>query len=61
MDCFIVLIGGKYVPKMKDIVEKVDIVSEQLAMEPFVYFAEKTDIPPNTPIAIVNDNIIQIT
>ena len=56
MDCFIVLIGGKYVPRIKDIVRKVDIVSKQLVIKPSVYYAEKTDltIPEDTPVAIVN-------
>ena len=54
------MIGGKYVPRMKDIVKKVDIVTEQLEMEPSVYYAEKTDvtIPADTPEAIVNNNNI---
>ena len=61
-DCFIVMIGGKYVPRIKDIVRKVDIVSEQLEMKPALFYAEKTDltIPANTTVAIVNANIIQI-
>ena len=61
-DCFIVMIGGKYVPRIKDIVRKVDIVSEQLEMQPAVYYAEKTDlpIPEDTPVSIVNVNIIKI-
>ena len=61
-DYFIVMIGGKYVPRIKDVVRKVDIVSEQLKMKPAVYYAEKTDltIPADTPVAIVNDNIIAI-
>ena len=60
-DCFIVMIGGRYVPRIKDIVRKVDIVSEQLEMKPAVYYAEKTDlaIPADTPVAIVNDSNIE--
>ena len=49
-------------PRMKDIVRKVDIVSEQLKIQPSVYYAEKTDltIPEDTSVAIVNDIIIEI-
>ena len=41
--CFLVMVGGKYIPQMNDIVEKVEALSEHLSIKPLIYFAEKTE------------------
>ena len=57
--CFVVLVGGKFVKRMDDIVRKVDYITSQLAIKLVTYFAEKTEVMPvvdldNLP-AIVRD------
>ena len=57
--CFVILVGGKFVKRMDDIVRKVDYITSQLAIKLVTYFAEKTGIMPvvdldNSP-AIVRD------
>ena len=42
-NCFLVFIGGEYVNKVNEIVEKVDRVTEGLVTRPSVYFTEETD------------------
>ena len=59
--CFVVLVGGKFVRRMDDIVRKVDYITSQLAIKLVTYFAEKTEVMPvvnldNSP-AIVRDYI----
>ena len=58
--CFVVLVGGKFVKRMDDIVRKVDYITSQLAIKLVTYFAEKTEAMPvvvldNAP-AIVRDS-----
>ena len=57
--CFVILVGGKYVKRLDDIVRKVDFITSQLAIKLVTYFAEKTEVMPvvdldNSP-AIVRD------
>ena len=57
--CFVVLVGGKFVKRMDDIVRMVDYITAQLAIKLVTYFAEKTEVMPmvdldNSP-AIVRD------
>ena len=57
--CIVVLVGGKFVKRMDDIVRKVDYLTSQLALKFVTYFAEKTDFMPlvdldNSP-AVVGD------
>ena len=57
--CFVILVGGKFVKRMDDIVRKVDYITSQLAIKLVTYFAEKTEVIPvvdldNSP-AIVRD------
>ena len=57
--CFVVLVGGKYVKRMDDIVRMVDNITSQLAIKLVTYFAEKTEVMPlvdlNHSPAIVKD------
>ena len=45
-NCFLVFIGGEYVNKVNEIVEKVDRVTEGLVTRPSVYFTEETGKKP---------------
>ena len=60
--CFVVLVGGKYVKRMDDIVRKVDYITSQLAIKLVTYFAEKTGVLPfvdldNLPAIVGNLHI----
>ena len=44
--CFVVLVGGKFVKRMDDIVRKVTFITSQLAIKLVTYFAEKTKVMP---------------
>ena len=44
--CFVVLVGGKFIKRMDDIVRKVDYITSQLAIKLVTYFAEKTEVMP---------------
>ena len=55
--CFVVLVGGKYLRRMDDIVRMVDHITAQLAIKLVTYFAEKTEVMPkvdldNTPAIV---------
>ena len=54
-NCLIVMIGGRYLSRVNDIVRKVETVSEHLPLKPKAYFGEKTDakIPEETSTALV--------
>ena len=45
-NCFLVFIGGEYVNKVNEIVEKVDRVTEGLVTRPSIYFTEETGKKP---------------
>ena len=45
-NCYIVLVGGKVLHRMKDIVQKVQEVSEVLVVKFLYYFAEKIGTMP---------------
>ena len=45
-NCFLVYIGGEYVNKVNEIVEKVDRVTEGLVTRPSIYFTEETGKKP---------------
>ena len=55
-NCLIVMIGGKYLTRINDIVSKVETVSEQLKLKTLAFFGEKTEakIAEETSIALVN-------
>ena len=44
--CIVVLVGGKYLQRMNDIVRMVDHITSQLAIKLVTYFAEKTEVMP---------------
>ena len=44
--CFVVLVGGRYLKRMDDIVKMVDHITSQLAIKLVTYFAEKTEVMP---------------
>ena len=44
--CFVILVGGKFVKRMDDIVRKVDYITSHLAIKLVTYFAEKTEAMP---------------
>ena len=48
-NCFIVFIGGKYVDRVKEIVQKVDSLSLVLQTKPTIYFTEKKGMSSKTP------------
>ena len=57
--CFVVLVGGKFVKRMDDIIRMVDNITSQLAIKLVTYFAEKTDVMPvvdldNSPAIVRN-------
>ena len=51
-NCFYVLIGGKYLKRLSDIVYWVEFHIKKgfLFTRPSVYFAEKTNVPPELNI-----------
>ena len=44
--CIVVLVGGRYLKRMDNIVKMVDHISSQLAIKLVTYFAEKTEVMP---------------
>ena len=61
--CFIVLVGGKFISRLDDVVWKVEQVSKKFAITPSVYFGEKVDLTPNVnlenlPAMVHNKNFI---
>ena len=44
--CIVVLVGGKYVQRMDDIVRMVEHITSQFAIKLVTYFAEKTEVMP---------------
>ena len=46
-NCFFVFIGGKYLSRLKDVVNKVEHVETDVATKPITYFAEKSDLEVN--------------
>ena len=54
--CFLVMIGGRYVPRTNDIVLKVKEFSEHVHMKSLVYIGQKTEVMPelnsNTPAIV---------
>ena len=49
-NCFYVLIGGEYLKRLSDIVQWVEYQTYYIATRPLVYFAEKTNVPPELNI-----------
>ena len=49
-NCFYVLIGGEYLKRLSDIVYWVERQTYYIATRPLVYFAEKTNVPPELNI-----------
>ena len=48
--CIVVLVGGRYLHKMDDIVRMVDHITAQLAIKLVTYFAEKTEVMPKVDL-----------
>ena len=57
--CFLVLVGGKFVKRMDDIVRMVKYINSQMAIKLVTYFAEKTEVLPTADMdnlpALVRD------
>ena len=47
-NCFMVFIGGKYVNRLEDIFQKVEVVSVGLVSKPLIYFSEKVEKTPKS-------------
>ena len=45
-NCFLVLVGGRYVQRLDDIVSKMEVLSVQTASKQIIYIAEKSDVEP---------------
>ena len=45
-NCFIVMVGGRFISRMDLIVRKVDEITSQLPIKMVAYFGEKTDVVP---------------
>ena len=47
-NCFMVFIGGKYVNRLKDIVQKMESASLGLVSKPLIFFSEKVEKTPES-------------
>ena len=47
-NCFMVFIGGKYVNRLEDIFQKVEVVSVGLVSKPLIFFSEKVEKTPKS-------------
>ena len=47
-NCFMVFIGGKYVKRLEDIVQKMESASVGLVSKPLIFFSEKVEKTPKS-------------
>ena len=49
-NCFIVLVGGRFLARMDLIVRKVEVITSQLPIKLVAYFGEKTEVLPTKDV-----------
>ena len=60
ISCFIVLLGGKYLNNIKDVMTKVDSIKQDVGMRPQAIFIQSNNYSENLDLEIITMNTILV-